>query len=315
MSEVDCFAADVSKRELVIAIYPGEVGVKRIANQEAVISAWLDTLPAGSVIAMEATGIYHRRLADLAYERGCLVYVVNPRDVYYYARGMGARGKTDPSDAKLLARYVAHERAHRHPYLPPSVLCERLTTLLERRALLVRTRQALTQSLADLPALVGEKRNLFEAVAALLCGIDQQLAALTSSDAASATLVTRLKTISGVGPLLASLLCALFSRFAFRHADALIAYLGLDPRPDESGQHRGRRRLSKRGHPEWRRLLVAAAMSAARTKAWRDYVNLQRAKALPATAVHVILARKMLRTAFAMFKNGQEFIPPSVQPT
>ena len=315
MSEVDCFAADVSKRELVIAVYPAEVGVKRIANQEAVIIAWLDTLPAGSVIAMEATGTYHRRLADLAHTRGLVVYVVNPRDVYYYVRGMGARGKTDPSDAKLLARYVAHERAHLHPYLPPSALCERLTTLLERRAVLVRTRQALTQSLADLPALAGEKRNLFEAVAALLCGIDQQLAALTSSDASTAKLVSRLKTISGVGPLVASLLCALFKRFAFRHADALIAYLGLDPRPDESGQHRGRRRLSKRGHPEWRRLLIAAAMSAARTQAWRDYVNLQRAKALPATAVHVILARKMLRTAFALYKNGQDFIPPSVQPT
>jgi len=157
MSEVDCFAADVSKRELVIAIYPGGVGVKRIANQEAVINAWLDTLPAGSVIAMEATGIYHRRLADLAHTRGLVVYVVNPRDVYYDVRGMGARGKTDPSDAKLLARYVAHERMHLHPYLPPSALCERLVTLLEHRAGLVRTRQALTQSLAELPALGREK--------------------------------------------------------------------------------------------------------------------------------------------------------------
>jgi transposase len=315
MSEVDCFAADVSKRELVIAVYPGEVGVKRIGNQDAAISAWLDTLPAGSVIGMEATGTYHRRLADLAHARGLVVYVVNPRDVYYYARGMGARGKTDPSDAKLLARYVAHERAHLHPYVPPSALCERLVTLLERRAVLVRTRQALTQSLAELPTLGREKRNLFKAVAALVSGIDRELAALGCADPLTATLVTRLKTISGVGPLVASLLCALFKRFVFRHADALIAYLGLDPRPDESGQRRGRRRLSKRGHPEWRRLLIAAAMSAARTQAWRDYVNLQRAKALPATAVHVILARKMLRTAFAMFKNGQDFIPPNVQPT
>ena len=315
MSEVDCFAADVSKRELVIAVYPSEGGVKRIANQDATISAWLDTVPAGSVVAMEATGIYHRRLADLAHRRGLVVYVVNPRDVYYYARGMGARGKTDPSDAKLLARYVAHERAHLHRYVPPSALCERLTTLLERRAVLVRTRQALQQSLAELPALADEKRNLFQAVAALVNGIDRELATLTSSDTSTTKLVTRLKTISGVGPLVASLLCALFKRFAFRHADALIAYLGLDPRPDDSGAHRGRRRLSKRGHPEWRRLLVAAAMSAARTKAWRDYVNLQRAKALPATAVHVILARKMLRTAFALYKNGQDFIPPSVQPT
>ena len=315
MSEVNCFAADVSKRELVIAVYPGEVGVKRIANQDAAISAWLDTLAAGSVIAMEATGTYHRRLADLAHGRGLVVYVVNPRNVYYYVRGMGARGKTDPSDAKLLARYVAHERAQLHPYVPPSALCERLTTLLERRAVLVRSRQALTQSLAELPTLGCEKRDLFEAIATLLSAIDRELAALTSSDASTATLVTRLKTISGVGPLVASLLCALFKRFAFRHADALIAYLDLDPRPDESGQHRGRRRLSKRGHPEWRRLLIAAAMPAPRTKVWRDYVTLQRAKALPATAVHVILARKMLRTAFAMFKNGQDFVPPSAQPT
>lgn len=315
MSEVEYFAADVSKRELVIAVYPGEVGVKRIANHDTAIHVWLATVPAGSVIAMEATGTYHRRLADLAHARGFRVYVVNPRAVYYYARGLGTRAKTDPTDARVLARYVAHEGAHLHPYVPPSVLCQRLTTLLERRAVLVRSRQALVQSLAELPALAREKREVFKALAALLSAIDRELAALTGSDALTAKLLTRLKTISGVGPLVASLLCALFKRFAFRNADALIAYLGLDPRPDESGQHRGRRRLSKRGHPEWRRLLIAAAMSAARTKAWRDYVTRQRAKALPATAVHVILARKMLRTAFAMYKNGQDFVPPSVQPT
>jgi len=321
MSEVDCFAADVSKRELVIAIYPGGVGVKRIANQEAVINAWLDTLPAGSVIAMEATGIYHRRLADLAHTRGLVVYVVNPRDVYYDVRGMGARGKTDPSDAKLLARYVAHERMHLHPYLPPSALCERLVTLLEHRAVLVRTRQALTQSLAELPALGREKRNLFKAVAALLSGIDRELAALGCADPLTATLVTRLKTISGVEPLVASLLCALFKRFAFRHADALIAYLGLDPRPDESGQHSrptppvqarsprvapvaDRSRHVRRAYPGLARLRQPAArQSPAR--------HCSACHPRPQNAAHGLL----LRTAFALFKNGQDFIPPSAQPT
>lgn len=315
MSTVECFAADVSKRELVIAVYEGEGGIQRIANQANAISTWLESVPPGSVIAMEATGTYHRQLADLAHGHGFMVYVVNPRDVYYYARGLGARGKTDPSDARVLARYVAHERTHLHPYVPAPALCARLVVLLERRAVLVRTRQSLQQSLTELPSFAAEKRDLFQSVAALVSAIDRELATLAAADPATASLVRRLKTISGVGPLVASLLCALFKRFDFRHADALIAYLGLDPRPDESGQHRGRRRLSKRGHPEWRRLLVVAAMSAARTKAWRDYVNLQRAKALPATAVHVILARKILRTAFALFKNGQDFIPPNVQHT
>ena len=109
MSNVRYFAADVSKRELVIAVYPEGGDVVPVANTTAAITAWLDTLPAGSVMAMEATGTYHRRLAALAHGQGFVVYVVNPRDVYYYARAMGARGKTDASDARLLARYVAHE--------------------------------------------------------------------------------------------------------------------------------------------------------------------------------------------------------------
>jgi transposase len=313
MSNVHYFAADVSKRELVIAAYPGAGDVISVTNATVAITAWLDTLPASSVIAMEATGTYHRRLAALAHERGLVVYVINPRDVYYYARAMGARGKTDVTDARLLARYVAHEQAHLHRYVPPSPRSEQLTTLLERRALLVRTRQALKQSLAELPALDAEKHTALNALEALIKAIDRQLAQLNGSDPPTTQLVTRLRTISGVGPLVATLLAALFQRFAFRHADALIAYVGLDPRPDESGQHHGRRRLSKRGHPEWRRLLVAAAMSAARTQAWRDYVALQRAKALPATAVHVILARKLLRTAFALYKNGKEFVAPQMQ--
>jgi transposase len=313
MSNVHYFAADVSKRELVIAAYPGGGDVISVTNATVAITAWLDTLPASSVIAMEATGTYHRRLAALAHERGLVVYVINPRDVYYYARAMGARGKTDVTDARLLARYVAHEQAHLHRYVPPSPRSEQLTTLLERRALLVRTRQALKQSLAELPALDAEKHTALNALEALIKAIDRELAQLNGSDPPTTQLVTRLRTISGVGPLVATLLAALFQRFAFRHADALIAYVGLDPRPDESGQHHGRRRLSKRGHPEWRRLLVAAAMSAARTQAWRDYVALQRAKALPATAVHVILARKLLRTAFALYKNGKEFVAPQIQ--
>jgi transposase len=313
MSRVHYFAADVSKRELVIAAYPGAGDVVPVVNTTAGITAWLETLAAGSVIAMEATGTYHRRLAGLAHVRGFVVYVVNPRDVYYYARAMGARGKTDASDARLLARYVAHEQAHLHRYVPPTPRSEQLTILLERRALLVRTRQALKQSLADLAALDAEKRRALEALDLLVKAIDRQLTQLNDGDPPTAQLVTRLKTISGVGPLVATLLAALFQRFAFRHADALIAYVGLDPRPDQSGQRQGRRRLSKRGPPEWRRLLVAAAMSAARTNAWRDYVARQRAKALPATAVHVILARKILRVALALYKNSQQFVAPQVQ--
>jgi transposase len=309
MRQVHYFAADVSKRELVISGYPAQGELERLANEATPINAWLARLPKGSVIAMEATGTYHRRLAELAHQRGFAVYVLNPRDVYYYARGIGSRGKTDPADARLLARYVAKEHAHLHGYVAPSAAAERLKMLLERRSLLVRTRQALKQSLAEVPQLEAQEQAALSALGELIAAIDAQLSALTQNDAAAASLVKRLRTICGVGPLVASLLSSLLQRFGFRSADALVAYLGLDPRPDESGTRRGRRRLSKRGHPEWRRLLVAAAMSAARSRVWHDYVQRQRGKGLPATAVHVILARKLLRVAYAIYKSGSDFIP------
>jgi hypothetical protein len=45
------------------------------------------------------------------------------------------------------------------------------------------------------------------------------------------------------------------------NADAFVAFTGLDPRPDDSGQHHGKRRLSKRGPTELCRLLYLAALS------------------------------------------------------
>ena len=81
-----------------------------------------------------------------------------------------------------------------------------------------------------------------------------------------------------------------------KSADAFVAFTGLDPRPDDSGQHRGKRRLSKRGPAELRRLLYMAAMSAINTKTWRPLYEHYRAKGLSSTATLVILARRIART-------------------
>ncbi|MGZ5170328.1 MAG: transposase, partial [Burkholderiales bacterium] len=79
--------------------------------------------------------------------------------------------------------------------------------------------------------------------------------------------------------------------------------------PEDSGQKHGRRRLSKRGPAEQRRILFNCARSAARTKLWRPYYEAQLAKGLSATAATVILARKMLRVAFAVYQHRQPFNP------
>ena len=96
-------------------------------------------------------------------------------------------------------------------------------------------------------------------------------------------------------------------RLPFTTADAFIAHTGLDPRPRDSGEKHGRRRLSKRGPAALRAVLHMCAMSASRTATWRPYYERQLAKGLSGTAALVILARKMARTAYGICRSNTTF--------
>ena len=99
--------ADVAKDEIVVACSEGSFPVRKLANQRTTLRAFLKSLPPGSRIGMESTGIYHELFASLAHQLGFIVYVLNPKDARHYAKGVGQRGKTDRVDAELLARMVA----------------------------------------------------------------------------------------------------------------------------------------------------------------------------------------------------------------
>jgi transposase len=118
-----------------------------------------------------------------------------------------------------------------------------------------------------------------------------------------------IETIPGFGALTSSCLGQRFTRLPYATSDAVVAATGLDTRPDDSGQRHGRRRLSKCGPAEERRLLFNCARSASQTAFWRPYYEAQLAKGLSSTAATVALARKMLRVAFAVYKHRQPFNP------
>ena len=77
----------------------------------------------------------------------------------------------------------------------------------------------------------------------------------------------------------------------------------------ESGQWRGRRKLTKKGDPEVRRLLFNAAMQARRSPVWEPYYLALRQRGLSTTAAFVALGRKLARVCFALLRNGTEFNP------
>jgi transposase len=304
---------DVSKAELVIAMGPQRRPCS-VVNDAPSISRWLREVPAHALIAMESTGRYHGLLAHLASQAGFQVFVLNARDVFFYARALGTRAKTDGVDAGVIARYLAEHHDQLHPWQPANPLQQRLQDLLTRRAQVATHRSALRQVFADVDQQGIETDKLQKAFDALLHSIDDQVRALIASDAQMAERCERLRTITGIGPQTTAVLAALLSRFEFANSDALVAYSGLDPRPNDSGTKRGRRRLSKKGPALLRRQMYLTGMSASHSKALKPLYQSIRAKGFATTEAFVILGRKLLRVAFAVWKGSEIFDPTRLMP-
>lgn len=303
---------DIAKAEVVVARH-GDTATRSLANTPTALKAWLKTLPANSCLGLESTGRYHELLADLAHGSGFTVYLLNPKDVRHYAQSLGKRAKTDQVDARLLARFIAREHETLHPWQPPTPVQQQLDTLLKRRATLVRARGAIRQSMGRLPSLQTEVDAMLKAVDALLEAIDRELERTLASQSDIQAQAACLRSIPGIGLLTGAALLNLFRRLPAVRANAVVAFTGLDPRPCDSGQKRGKRRLSKRGPSELRRLLFNAAMSAAKTKLWRPYYERERQKGLPTTAALVVIARRLVRVAFALFKAQTHFNPARIR--
>jgi transposase len=298
------WGADVGKDAVVVSRH-GTSSVLEVGNDERSLRAWVKGLEAGSRIGVEASGVYHRCLARVATAAGHTVYVLNPRDVRHYAKGVGRRAKTDRVDAQVIARYVAHEHEHLRAYSVPTPGQEAIAALLEKRHAVVKAKVSLGQSLGELPGY----RKVRGEMEKLLREIDGQLERLVREQSGLQALCTRLRSIPGVGPLLGAGLANVLMQHGFHSGDALIAYLGYDPRADDSGRRHGRRRLSKRGPAEMRRLLYTAAMAAARTRAWKPFYERDRARGLSATEAIIVLARRLARTAFSLARHATTFDP------
>jgi len=300
---------DVAKDEIVVACSESSFPVRQIANQRVALLAFLKNLPTGSRIGVESTGSYHELFAEAAHQLGFAVFLLNPKDTRHYAKAVGLRGKTDRVDAELIARMIAHEHTKLHPWVPPTPQQREMDRLIKRRATLVALREAVEMSLHELDGFAVDLKALRTRFNQLIARLDLRVKALVEADPERKQNFARLCTISGVGPVIGTALVNTLERVPLKSADAFVAFTGLDPRADDSGRHRGKRRLSKRGPAELRRLLYMAAMSAINTKTWRPLYEHYRAKGLSSTATLVILARRIARTAWSIYTHKTEFDP------
>lgn len=296
---------DVAKAELVVHYQEGGAQVC-LSNTKPEIKKWLKQQPANTALCVEATNVYHLDVVEMAYEKGFTVYVVDGFQLSNYRKSIGGRAKTDSSDAALLARYLEREGGELRPWAPPPAVYGKLQSLLRRRAALVSMRTALSQSWGNETLLKAAFKSFTAQMDRLDLLVQKKLKELLQ-EAGLLEQVARCRAIEGIGFLTATALVMAFIRGEFKNSDAFVAFLGMDLRVSDSGQKTGRRRLTKRGCSETRRLLHNASMSASRSPAWKDVYEHYRNEGKATTESLVILARKLARVAFSLMQNEDEY--------
>lgn len=300
------YGADVDSRFIQIKAH-GKSTVQKIENNPRAIRAWLKSIPAPARLAVEATGAYHLELVDQAHKAGVTVYVVNPRAIRQYRESVGQRAKNDRCDARLIARYIDREHDELRPYTPLSAQQRRVWQLLKRRATLVKARQQVQQSLAGMTALDAPLRQAISKLNGLITLIEKQIETLLK-ELGLWELVECCQSVQGIGRVTAMGLVIAFDRGDFKSADAFVAYLGMDVRVRDSGQFVGQRKLTKKGDGEYRRLIYNAAVTAGRYD-FKPHLERFKERGMKTTQAYVALARKLIRIAFALMKNREQFDP------
>ena len=294
---------DVAKAHLVIYNWQTEQTTK-LANECKDIKTFLMSLHGPVRIAIEPTSYYHVIMVDEALELGYEVYLINPRQLAHYRKAVNERNKTDPIDAWLLARYLEHEVDQLRPFQPRDPRAQRLWSLVLRRATVVKSRQQLQQSFAEvqisIQGLLTQYQNLMARIEREILNLIRKIGWWSDYQ--------RCLTIPGIGHGNASALVVAYHRGSFAGSDAFVSYLGLDVRIRESGYYKGRRKLTKLGEPELRRLLYCASHSARHYHRFAEYYQKQLGKGLCKIAARVILGRKLARIAFTLMRNEENFI-------
>jgi transposase len=254
---------DVSKARLDIFV-SGDNEIWATSNDEEGFQSILERLhPITPVlIVVESTGGLEISLLVALYTAGLPVALVNPGRVREFAKSTGLLAKTDKLDARLLARFA---EAVKPPLTQlPSEAEQLLSDLMGRRCQLI---EMLTAEKNRLGTVRKPARPRIEKHIAWLedelVGINQEINQFIQQSPSFKQKDNILRSTPGVGSVTAATLISDLPELGKLDRKEIASLVGVAPFNNDSGRHRGKRRI-KGGRESVRRVLYMAALTAAR---------------------------------------------------
>jgi len=293
---------DVAKLQLDVALGPNGERFT-VANDEPGISALLKRLESADLVIIEATGGLEVPVASALATAGIGVAVVNPRQVRDFARATGQLAKTDALDAQVLVRFGAAVKPEVRRL--PDAQAQALEALVNRRRQLVEMLTAEKNRRANSPKVI--HKSIDEHIRWLekrLAGFDDELAALIRATPIWRERDELLRSVPGVGPVLATTLLAHLPELGELNRKQIAALAGLAPFNRDSGKLRGSRCIWG-GRAQVRRVLYMAVVSAVRSNPVikNFYAQLRARGKYPKSALTACM-RKLLVILNATLRNN-----------
>jgi transposase len=264
---------------------------------------------------MEATGVYYENLAYFLAKHKFSLSVVLANKVKNFSKTLDNKSKTDNIDAANQTQYGLEK--HLKPWLAPTETFKELKEL-------TREYQSLKESLSSIKNKLHAKNYSYKANKETVKRLNQhkkfleqqlkqvkdQIKKLIKSDNELNERINTVVTIKGVGLMTVVTVLAETNGFdLFKNKNQLTSYAGYDIVQDQSGTHKGKTKISKKGNSNIRRALYMPALSAVRfnKKSKQLYIRLCKTKVNKKIAL-VAVARKLLILIYCLWKKNEKFI-------
>ena len=265
------------------------------------------------ICIMEATGVYHLRLAYALYERRVSVSIVNPLSVKNFSRAVMCRTKTDKADARLLVEYARRmEITIWEPTPDNYIRIQQLYRSIEMFQQNIQQTENQIEAISHSPiydsTLIVMLRKHIRQLQRRIGSLQKQLETLIGQEDGRA--IDNISSIPGVGKKTAiALLTATKGMHGFKSYKQVSSYFGLCPRIYDSGKSvHGKAHICKMGMGWIRKLLYMCSISAIRcNKACVDLFERLREKGKPVKVAMIAVANKLLKQIFAIVKNNQAY--------
>lgn len=230
------------------------------------------TLPNVTVrFVMEATGVYHEKLAYFLSENQYLVSIVLPNKISNFFKTREIKTVTDKTMAETIAIFGLEKVVEN--WAPPKKVYRELRQITRERDQIVEERTMVKNQLhAELVQAHPNDKSIERIMARIkmlnsqIREIINEITQINKSDTEVAEATQLITTIPGIGLLTAATILGETDGFALiRNKRQLASYAGLDVIEKESGTSvKGKPRISKKGNRHLRKAMHLPALSAIR---------------------------------------------------